>query len=562
MPMKRVENSASAVAQMNSLIDDWIENRSKFKYGAAQNLFKYGSRPTTDAAGLYDIDCSSFLQAVLEGIKYATSLYTPSAASNYSDLGTTMPFSTLTEPNHTINRRMLSSTLGEWAYNRGYWFAARPDFSNVKVGDALFWHAYPKVDSAGAPIWKQVSHTAFVTKILSDGYFEVADATEVTSAGMNLISRRTLHATDLHRYQVYSAARFPLDLMWSWGDSASKSAVTLGWSYEAAASRWAFLTSSTSRHRDGWFDIDGKRYYFDSEGYAVFGQVSIGGSTYYIDQNLGSISEAAWEDVLTERDKHFGEASKVYDHFTPETRGWQKINGSWFYFIPSSGFMVRDGWQSIYEPPLGRSSWNYCKHNGQCIDQLYKENAMTFMSIAGPADYARGWYTVDGFTRYFRETTTASMAEGFQQIDGNWYYLRQTTGTKAYGWQYVDGKWRYLDPSTGVLKLAGVHFIVDSYDAVTWSSGTGYYSVEQFITAPDGKKYVTVPGPGKYVTGYRNIGGSWYYFGTDGAMVTGWHYSDGTWHYYRTSGTSALGNQYIDGRWYYFASYNVGVATR
>lgn len=561
-PMKVVTNSATSISRLNTLVDDWISKRGKFTYGPTENLFKFGSRPVADSSGKFEIDCSSFLQAVLEGITYNTSRYNSSVTDNYSTFGTTMPFSTLTEPNLQVNRRMVSSTLAEWAYDHGYWFAARPDFSNVRVGDTLIWHAYPKTDSSGAPIWKQVSHVAFVTKVLADGYFEIADATEVTSSSPLLISRRTLHAADLHRLQVYSAARFPLDQMWSWGQSASKTAIDLGWTYDTAASRWTYRTSSTGGYESGWYTIDGKQYYFDANGYALFGERTIGGVTRYVDENKGSVSLATWQAILASRDKYFGAASAVYDHYTTATRGWQKIDGAWYYFIPTTGYMVRDGWQSIYEPTLGRSSWNYCKHNGQCIDQLYTENGMTFMSLAGPKDYARGWNTIDGFTRYFRTTTTASMATGFQKIDGNWYYLREKTGTKAYGWQYVNSTWHYLDPTTGIQKLAGTQYVVDSYDVINWDSTNGYYSVSKFITAPNGKKYLTLPGPSKYATGYRYIGGYYYYFGSDGAAVTGWYYSDGTWHYYRSSGTSALGTQSIDGKTYYFKSYNVGVTTR
>ena len=448
-------------------------------------------------------------------------------------------------------------------YDHGYWFAARPDFSNVRVGDVLFWHAYPKTDSAGDPVWKQVSHTAFVTKVLPDGYFEIADATELTSSGMQLISRRTLHAADLHRYQVYSAARFPLDQMWSWGSQAARNAVQLGWTYDTAAGAWFYQTSSSARYTGNWFTIDGKRYYFDSTGHALFGQRSIGGVTYYIDQTKGSVSATTWQQVLQERSKYLGAASAIYDHYTTATRGWKQIDGAWYYFIPTTGYMVRDGWQSIYEPTLGRSSWNYCKHNGHCIDQLYTENGMTFMSLAGPLDYARGWYTVDGFTRYFRMTSSASMATGFQKIDGNWYFLRTTSGTKAYGWQFVNSTWHYLDPKTGVLALAGTHYVGDSYDYITWTSQYGYYSASKFLKAPDGKTYLTLAGPSKYATGYHSISGNWYYFASDGAMVTGWYYSDGTWHYYRpTSGTSVIGTASIAGKSYYFASYKVGVKTR
>ncbi|NHA66685.1 N-acetylmuramoyl-L-alanine amidase family protein [Phycicoccus flavus] len=562
-PLKSVTNSSASIARLDTLVDDWVAHRDRFTYGPTENLFKYGSRPVADSTGRFEIDCSSFEQAVLEGITYGTSVYTPSVSKNYSTFGSTMPFSTLTEPNRTVNRRLVASQLAEWAYDHGYWFAARPDFTNVEVGDALFWHAYPEKDANGDPIWKRVSHVGFVTKVMSDGYFQIADASDPSSLTASArVTRRTLHATDLHRLQVYSAARFPLDQMWTWGSSTSRAAVELGWTFDPAAGRWTYRTGSTSK-ATGWSTIDGKKYYFTSAGYALFGQQSIGGTTYYIDENRGSVSAATWQSVLAERDKYFGAGSAVYDHFTTATRGWQRIDGAWYYFIPSTGYMVRNGWQSVYEPTLGRSSWNYCRRDGRCIDQLYVENGMTFMSLAGPKDYARGWYTVDGFTRYFRETQTASMATGFQKIDGSWYYLRTTSGTKATGWQFVGDRWHYLDPKTGVLVLDGWRWAGDSWDYHRWSSTYTYYSSRKFGQAPDGKTYYSIPGPKKYYRGYRNINDNWYYFGTDGAMVKGWFYSDGTWHYYRkTTGTSVIGRASIGGKWYTFQSYKVGVKSR
>jgi glucan-binding YG repeat protein len=561
-PMKVGANSSTDISMLNALVDGWIAKQSHLKYGPTENPFKMNSRPVADSSGLYEIDCSSFVQAVLEGLWYNTTLYNPLVTRNYSTLGTTMPFYTLTDPNFRINRRMLADMLAQWAYDHGYWFAARPDYTNIQLGDALFWHAYPEKDALGNPVWKQVSHVAFVTKLLPDNYFEIAEATEVTQSSPQLISRRVLHATDLHRYQVYSGARFPLRQMWSWDNSASQDAINQGWTFSETSGKWTYLTSAMTSYTNGWQTIAGKQYYFDSNGFALFGQQTIGGVSYLIDQNQGAVPDSTWAQIQANQDKYFGDSSGIFDHYTAATRGWQKIDGAWYYFLPTTGYMVRDGWQWIYEPALKASSWNYCRHNGQCIDQLYTEKGMTFMALAGPQDYARGWYTVDGFTRYFRTTSAASMATGFQKIDGTWYFLRPTSGTKAYGWQFVGSTWHYLDPTTGALTLDGTFYIIDSYDVITWDSTNGYYSAQKFITASDGQTYLTRPGPDKYATGYQNLSGNWYYFDPDGAMVRGWYFSDGTWHYYRSSGTSALGRQNIDGVWYDFASYNVGVTTR
>lgn len=577
-PMETVSNSATSIGRVQSLVDNWMSNRSEFKYGSTQVLYKSGDGPSRDSSGKFEIDCSSFIQALLEGVSFGTSRYAGNALNSSQFSPRTIEFHTLTQPNKQINRRLTADQLAKWSYDHGYWYAARPDFSNVKLGDVLFWHAY-----TDETYFKRVSHTAVITDVQADGYFEVADASEEA----NTINRRRLHATDLHRLQVYSGARFPLDQFHDY-TAAAEADVESGWTFippgdpennDAGYSQgqWTYNNPGGAA-LTGWQTIDSKSYFFDDAGTALFGEVLIEGSTYYIDQNYGLVDRDAWEKALDEQYNYFGPGSTKYDHFTSESRGWQEIDGSWFYFLPTTGYMARSGWNSIYEPAIGRKSWNFFRADGTAIDQLYYENGMTFMSLAGPRDYARGWHTVDGFTRYFRDTDAASMATGFQKIDGSWYFLRPSTGTRAYGWQYIDGSWYYFDSSNGVRQGEGVHTISGSYDYIHWDATS-----QSRLISRDGATYLTLPGPSTYATGWktlsdgtryfensgamatghRSVGGNWYYLRpSTGTMVTGWQYIDGSWHYYRPSGTSALGNQYIDGKWYYFPSYDVGVTSR
>ncbi|MDU6543065.1 MBL fold metallo-hydrolase [Clostridium sp.] len=52
-------------------------------------------------------------------------------------------------------------------------------------------------------------------------------------------------------------------------------------------------------------------------------------------------------------------------------------------------------------------------------------------------------------------------------------------------------------------------------------------------------------------TGWSNIGGQWYYFGSDGYMKTGWINEDGSWYYLKADGTMAhdctIDGRYING---------------
>lgn len=54
------------------------------------------------------------------------------------------------------------------------------------------------------------------------------------------------------------------------------------------------------------------------------------------------------------------------------------------------------------------------------------------------------------------------------------------------------------------------------------------------------------------VTGWKWIGGKWYYFYGTGEMATGWQKPETVWYYLRDSGEMVTGWQKIDGEWYYF----------
>lgn len=51
-----------------------------------------------------------------------------------------------------------------------------------------------------------------------------------------------------------------------------------------------------------------------------------------------------------------------------------------------------------------------------------------------------------------------------------------------------------------------------------------------------------------YSRGWKNIGGSWYYFDGSGYMKTGWIQDGGNWYYLKADGTMATSNTVIDGQ--------------
>ncbi|MBR3539274.1 MAG: N-acetylmuramoyl-L-alanine amidase family protein [Eubacterium sp.] len=54
------------------------------------------------------------------------------------------------------------------------------------------------------------------------------------------------------------------------------------------------------------------------------------------------------------------------------------------------------------------------------------------------------------------------------------------------------------------------------------------------------------------VTGWQQIGKSWFLFDKWGIMLTGWQQADGKWYYFNADGTMATGWKKINGNYYYF----------
>ena len=153
-------------------------------------------------------------------------------------------------------------------------------------------------------------------------------------------------------------------------------------------------------HADGsytknyWERIDGKKYYFDENGYMTIGWKKISGKWYYFKKN-GLRARNTW----------------VGKRYLDATGAWDK-NVVW----ASEGTWIKNDTGWWYKYP----------------DGTYPSNT---------------WEEIDGFKYYFN--ADGYRVKGWLELDGNWYYLK-SNGRMATGWLNKDNYWYYFDEETGV----------------------------------------------------------------------------------------------------------------
>ena len=170
-----------------------------------------------------------------------------------------------------------------------------------------------------------------------------------------------------------------------------------GWKYKEGGK---YVTNS-------WKDIDGKRYYFDANGYRVTGWQTIGGKKYFFMPEgymmTGWISFGSTRYYLMP-DGHmltgwcsFGSTKYYLASDGKMVRGWQTISGKKYYF--NTDGIMQTGWQTI---------------DGKKYFFMPEGYMMT------------GWISF-GKTRYYLDKNGV-MQTGWQFISNTWYYFR-TNGT-------------------------------------------------------------------------------------------------------------------------------------
>jgi 2',3'-cyclic-nucleotide 2'-phosphodiesterase / 3'-nucleotidase / 5'-nucleotidase len=224
--------------------------------------------------------------------------------------------------------------------------------------------------------------------------------------------------------------------------------------------------------------------------------------------------------VTVETTDLFGNYTSAGFGVAEATKGWQLIDGTWYYFNPQTGEPLYDEWEQI------KGKWYLFDEEGALVTGWVESGNEWYYLDAKNGDMKVGWYQVGNKWYFFNPS--GAMKTGWI-LDGNkWYFLGEDGDMKT-GWvkDPKDNKWYFLNTS-GAMQTGWVY---------------------------TGNKWYFLSSNGDMKTGWVLDGNKWYFLSADGDMKTGWVEVGSKWYYLYNDGSMAA-NTYIgkykvgkDGAW-------------
>lgn len=378
---------------------------------------------------------------------------------------------------------------------------------------------------------------------------------------------------------------------------------------------WYYFHPGTGRAARGWTTIDENTYYFGEDGRAYTGDATIAGVAYQFDaegklivrRNVAGGGTASSSSALLNPQPATppaqgtpvvsysivgeGTQRQIVSSAGEVAKGLQSLAGKLYYCDPETGY-IQTGKKTI-----GGEVYVFDAADGHALSGWVQDpgNAQVtyYLGDAGPA--LKNLQLLNG-RRYYFDPTTAARLSGLQVVDGKLYLFAGEGDNHALtGWQEVPEtavQQRSLISSANTntttrkyyfceehYALVGLHKLADGllYGFGTdgaqlrgWREIDGRYYLFDGVNgsaitnnwgsnAAGGTVYL---GPeGTPETGLVEVGGEWYYLGSDFVRAGGWRTVDGKTYCFDGVDNAALKNQWAtkDGVQHYLGSNGAAV---
>ena len=146
---------------------------------------------------------------------------------------------------------------------------------------------------------------------------------------------------------------------------------------------------------------------------------------------------------------------RFYEHNKPVTN-WKKIQGKWYYFNKDGHRLSNttfDGYVFNKDGVMAENGWNFIDGKWYFANSSGKISQNKWEKIAG------SWYYFDKdgimlsnttFDNYLLTKSGAMATNGWAKIDQNWYYVTSSGKISQNKWEKINGIWYYFD-KTGIM---------------------------------------------------------------------------------------------------------------
>jgi len=226
------------------------------------------------------------------------------------------------------------------------------------------------------------------------------------------------------------------DTYYYMGDDGS---VQTGWFFsEDEKLHYADPETGVARTQEGWFELDGKRYYNDGEGNFYYDQsVSLGDQEFFMGEDGSMMVGFIWDGDTLRYAEENGLIRKE--------SGWIMVKGK-LYFSNSDGSFYYDRFIHF------NNDYYYMGADGAAwTNRIEAINGIIYsFDERGLITKEGGWGEFEG-KKYFKNEETGTPYVSTFITFGDIKYYAGPDGYLVSGWQVIDGKRYYFDPETYIM---------------------------------------------------------------------------------------------------------------